>query len=339
MYNYQQILTDLSQIAYHHEQIRSFGFGDITQITNDINTKTEPEYMRCYVVPGDGILQKNQITYKFAIIVMDKVEQDLSNLKDVMSDTLDVCYDIWTVLYQSYNENSGNFSWYIVPNANPEIIPFTEKYETTLGGFTLNIEVVMPFDYNRCDTPVLANFQFPQDQAFKSLRLVVDKFNEFANLHEQIKSFGFGDITQLTNDVSTQMEPKYIRFYVLFDTVKVERGDTNIAFKIIIADKLQEDLSNQEDVLNDTMEIAKDFFAKLYLSDWEAQWGATCSPFLSWYETFLAGWAISVNFTQKFDENRCVLPVSSFSKGITWAELATLWAKEAQKWAEVKKQN
>jgi hypothetical protein len=339
MTNYQQILTDLSLIAYHHEQVRSFGFGTIDQITNDINTKQEPEYIRAFVIPGVGVLQQNQISYKFSIIIMDKVEQDLSNLRDVMSDTLDVAMDFWTVLYQSYTEASGNFSWYIVGDEKPEIIPFTEKYETTLGGYTLNINIVMPFDYNICTPPVLDNFQFPEYQAFKSLRLVIDTFEQFANLHEQIKSFGFGEIEMLTNDIITQKEPKYSRFYVLLDTATMRRGNVNLAFKIIIADKLEEDLSNQEDVLNDTMEIAKDFFAKLYLSDWEGQWGTTCEPFLSWYETYLGGWALSVSFTQKFDENRCVLPVTSFSQGITWAELNKLWKLEAQKWAEVKKLN
>ena len=339
MTNYKQILTDLSLIAYHHEQIRSFGFGDVKQITNDIETKKEPEYIRMYVVPGTGILQQNQISYKFSIIIMDKVEQDLSNLRDVMSDTLDIAMDVWTVLYQSYTNQTGNFSWYIVPDANPEIVPFTEKYETTLGGYTINLNIVMPFDYNRCDTPVLANFQFPEYQAFKSLRLIIDKFEEFANLHEQVNSFGFGEIEMLTNDIITQKEPKYIRFYVLLDTVKMRRGDTNLAFKIIICDKIEEDLANREDVLNDTMEVAKDFFAKLYLSDWEAQWGASCEPFLEWYETFLGGWALSVSFTQKFDENRCVLPVTSFEQGITWEELDKLWRAEAQKWENVKKLN
>ena len=100
MTNYQQILTDLSLIAYHHEQVRSFGFGTIDQITNDINTKQEPEYIRAFVIPGVGVLQQNQISYKFSIIIMDKVEQDLSNLRDVMSDTLDVAMDFWGKIYE-----------------------------------------------------------------------------------------------------------------------------------------------------------------------------------------------------------------------------------------------
>ena len=334
-YSYKQILADLSNIAYHHDQIRSFGFGDIKQITNDIETKEEPEYIRMYVVPGESIFQKNQITFKFAIIIMDKVESDLSNLKDVMSDTLDVSMDIWTILYQSYRPQYGNFSWYINPDQNPELVPFTEKYETILGGFTMNMSIIIPFDYNRCNTPVLDNFQFPQYDSFKSLRLVIDKFEEFATLHEQIKSFGFGEIQQLTNDIITKVEPKYIRFFVLYDTAKIQSGNLNLNFKIIICDRLEEDLANREDVLNDTMEVAKDFFSKLYLSDWEGQWNASVEPFMEWYETNLGGWAISVSFTGKFSYDRCVLPVSNFSPNLTWEEVNELWKKVREQWKNV----
>ena len=334
-YSYKQILTDLSSIAYHHEQIRSFGFGDIKQITNDLETKTEPEYIRMYVVPGESIFQKNQITFKFAIIIMDKVEPDLSNLSDVMSDTLDICQDVWTVLYQSYRYEFGNFSWYINPDQNPEIVPFTEKYETTLGGFTMNMSIIIPFDYNRCDTPVLDNFQFPQFERFKSLKLIIDGFKEFATLHEQIKSFGFGEIQQLTNDIITKVEPNYIRFYVLYDAAKIHSGNLNLNFKIIICDRLEEDLVNRQDVLNDTMEVAKDFFSKLYLSDWEAQWNASVEPFLEWYESNLGGWAISVSMTAKFDYDRCVLPVNTFATGLTWEQMIQKWMDVNKEWKNI----
>jgi hypothetical protein len=76
--NYKQILTYFSSIAYHHNQIKSFGWGDIKQITNDILTKQEPEYTRMYVVPEAVEFNENHIHYNFSIVIMDKVEDDLS---------------------------------------------------------------------------------------------------------------------------------------------------------------------------------------------------------------------------------------------------------------------
>ena len=334
--NYKQILTDLSSIFYHHEQIRSFGFGDITQITNDIESKVEPEYIRAYVVPGESIFNQYHIHYKFAIIIMDKVEEDLSNLKDVMSDTLEITKDIWTVLYQSYTQQYGNFSWYIIPDQAPEIVPFTEKFETIVGGWTMNISVSMPFDYNSCTPPVKFGYGFPQDQTFESWRVVVDDFEVFADLHEQINSFGFGDLPEMTNDIITKKEPKYPRMYVLASDTKLHTGHIHIMWKIIFSDKIEDDLSNQQDVLNDTMEMCKDLFSKMYLSEYEADWDASVEPFLQWYETILGGWVLNISMTQKFDYNRCVLPLTSFTNNpvtnYTWEQLVELWRLEAEKW-------
>jgi hypothetical protein len=338
MVNYKQILTDLSQIMYHHEQIRSFGFGDITQITNDLNTKQEPKYIRSYIIPGEAIFNQYHIHQKFSIVIMDKVEDDLSNLKDVMSDTLEVAKDIWTVLYHSYQNQYGNFSWELTPDENPDILPFTEQYSTVVGGWTLNISIQIPFDYNACTPPVKFGYGFPQDQTFESWRVVVDDFQVFANLHEQIRSFGFGEIQQMTNDTITKQEPHYPRMFVQSDKVLVQSGHIHISWKVIFSDIIDDDLSNQQDVLNDTMEMAKDLFSKMYLSEYEADWDATLEPFLSWYETVLGGWVLNISMTQKSDYNRCVLPLTSFEQGITWEELAELWRLEAQRWDDVKKQ-
>lgn len=335
MLNYKQILADFSSIAYHHEQIKSFGFGDLSQCTNDLQTKQEPKYTRMYMVPGDSLFNQNHIHYKFSIIIMDRVDNDLKNLKDVMSDTLEIAKDIWTILYQSYTAEQGNFTWYFQPDENPDIVPFTERFETILGGWTMNISVMMPFDYNSCTPPVLFGYGFPQDQTFESYRVVVEDFNTFADLHEQINSFGYGDIEQLTNDIITKQEPKYPRMYVVPDLSLFHVGHIHIKWKIIFCDKLNDDLSNQEDALNDTMEMAKDMFSKMYLSEYEADWDPIVQPFYQQYETNLAGWVLNVGFTQKFDYNRCVLPETTFLRGLTWAEISQMWKDVDKQWDNV----
>ena len=100
--NYKQILTYFSSIAYHHEQINSFGIGDLTQCTMDVTTKQEPRYTRMYIVPETVQFNENEIAYNFAVVIMDKVEDDLSNLSEVLSDTLETTKDIWTVFWQAY---------------------------------------------------------------------------------------------------------------------------------------------------------------------------------------------------------------------------------------------
>lgn len=335
MINYKQLLVDLGLIAYNHPQINSFGFGDIKQITNDIETKKEPKYTRMYVVPDLVEFNENHIHYTFNIIIMDKVEEDLKNLTDVLSDTLETTKDVFTILYHSYTEEQGNFSWDIVTDWAPEITPFTERFETILAGWTMKIKFQVAFDYNDCVVPIAFGFGFQQDQSFTSYKVILDDFEEFADLHYQINSYGFGDYTQLTNDIITKKEPEYIRMYVVPNTTRFESNHMHMSFDVIICDKLEEDLSNQADVLNDCLEICKDFFAKLYLSEYEADWNANVEPFLEMSETILGGWLLKLNIIQKFDYNRCVLPELNFNRGLTWEEVLELWKNVENRWSNI----
>jgi hypothetical protein len=335
--NYKQILTYFSSIAYHHNQIKSFGWGDIKQITNDILTKQEPEYTRMYVVPEAVEFNENHIHYNFSIVIMDKVEDDLSNLSDVMSDTLDICMDVWTVFWQSYTYDTGDFSKIIVGDWDPDVQPFTERFETILGGWTMNIKMSAPFDYNSCNLPITDNYGFPQDQTYSSYRQILTDWENFAITHEQVNSYGFGDHFELTNDIITKKEPLYPRMYFIPDTTRIGQNQMNINWRVIICDKIEEDLSNQQDVLSDCLEIAKDFYAKAYLSDYDLEWNAILEPWLEETESVLAGWSFVIKVQQKFDYNRCVLPINSFAEGITWEELSRLWKDVNQKWDKVNK--
>ena len=335
MVNYKQILADFASIAYHHEQIQSYGFGDYKQITNDLVTKLPVKYIRMYCVPGDGILQEGQVLHRFAVVIMDKVEDDLSNLEDVMSDTLEICKDIWTVFFQSYTTQNGNFSWELLPDQLPEIVPFVEQYDEIIAGFTLNLTLTYPFDYNSCTPPVDGNFEFPVDGRFDSYRLITDDFKLFADLHEQINSYGFGDVQQITNDIITKKTPLWPRMYVLPSNVQIESGLVRLGWQIYFLDITEDDLSNQQDNLNDMIEIAKDLFAKLYYSEFEADWNATIEPVLQAFETNVSGCIMNISITQISDYNRCVLPLSNFSPNLTWDEVDELWRKVREQWNKI----
>jgi hypothetical protein len=334
MTDYKQILDDLKGIAYHHPQINSFGIGDITQITMDIETKKEPRYTKMYVVPGQTTLNQNRIDYNFSIIILDRINDDYSNQPDVMSDTLEIVKDVFTILYQSYTQQYGDFSLFYEPLWGPNCTPFLERFETILGGWTLNITLEQPFDYNTCVLPI-SGLTLPPSVNLVNYKLILQDFKEIAEKHLQINSFGYGDITQLTMDVETKKEPKYTRMYVLPADTILNQNELTYNFQIIIADRLEDDYSNQKDVLNDTLEICKDVFTVIYLSEYESVWGATCEPFLERYETILCGWLLNITLTQPFDYNRCDLPELPFTAHQRWFELAELWNTINKDWEDV----
>jgi hypothetical protein len=331
-YTYKKLLTDLKGIAYHHKQIRSFGIGDLNQVTMDLSTLKEPEFVRMYCVPGLTQLNENHIHYNFSIIIMDLVNNDISNLKDVMSDTLEIAKDIYTMFMLSYKAIYGDISRDVNPDENPEIHPFEEEYEQKVAGWTLNISVSAPFDYSVCHTPIQFGYRFPQDQTFESWRVVLDDFEKFANLHYQINSFGFGSLEQLTVDVKDKVEPMYPRMWVEPQVAKVHTGHMHITWRVFYLDVVNNDNSNLQDIWNDTLELVKDLFSNMYLSEYESDFDCNVSPILNRYETSLAGWYMDVSMTQKFDFNRCVLPTTDYITitNYTWEQLDELWSQTKQ---------
>ena len=335
MVNFKQIIQDLSGMAYYHPQINSFGFGDITQITMDVETQKEPNYTKMYVVPGNVNLNQNVLQYTFSIIILDQINNDLSNQRDVMSDTLEIAKDIFTILYQSYTAEFGGFTLDYDPLWGPNVTPFLERYETILGGWTLNVTIEQPFDYNECVLPIVG-LNLPVSTNLVNYKQIIEDLEEIAIHHEQLNSFGYGDLPQLTNDIITDKSPLYPRMYVLPDDTVFDQNQLTYNFQIIVADQLEQDYSNQRDVLNDTLEIIKDIFTRLYLSEYESEWGATVSPFLERSEDVLAGWTLSVQLTQPFDYNRCVLPERPFvAPNKKWYELAEKWNEISKEWKDV----
>jgi hypothetical protein len=333
MTNYKQIIQDLSGMAFYHPQINSFGYGDLSQLTMDIETNKEPVYTKMYVVPGSVVLAQNVLQYQFSIIILDRINEDLSNQSDVMSDTLEIAKDIFTILYQSYTENYGGFTLYYEPSWGPSVTPFLERYETILGGWTLNVTINQPFDYNECVLP-FNGLSLPDSLNRVNYKQILSDFNQIANAHEQINSYGFGQIEQLTMDIVTHKEPVYTKMYVVPSATILNQNELTYNFRIIITDRLNEDLSNQRDAMSDTLEIIKDVFTILYLSEYESEWNATVNPFLEDYETKLCGWSMDLQITQPFDYNRCVLPERPFVNK-KWFELAELWNTISIDWKNV----
>jgi hypothetical protein len=335
--NYKTIIQDLSGIAYYHNQINSFGYGDLTQITMDIETKQEPLYTKMYVVPGSVQFAQNRLLYNFSIIILDQVNDDLSNQEEVMSDTLEICKDVFTILYQSYTANWGGFSIDYTPLWGPNVTPFLERFETVLGGWTMNLTIEQPFDYNICVLPI-PGYSIPKPRSYNQINYyqLIEDFKGLAAAHEQINSFGFGDINQLTMDIETKQSPVYTKLYMVPNDTVLAQNQIIYNFQIIVADRLKDDYSNQRDVMNDTLEIMKDVFTFLYLSvpDFESEWDPSVEPFLERFEDVLAGWTMTLTVTQPFDYNRCNVPERPFVNK-KWYELAELWNTISTDWKNV----
>ena len=304
MISYKQVVKDLRNILDNHQQISSNGFGDLTQLTMDVETEQEPFYVRVYVIPNTVSLTNGQIQYSFNVVCADIVNSDLSNLQDILSDTELILIDIFNKYKNYITENFFDYQDYDVLYGST-LIPFTEKSETTLAGWTMNLTVVTKFPYNECIIPT--DFDFT-DENYKSYKLFLSDLKSFAISHPQINSYGFGDIYQMTNDIETDKEPFYMKMYVSPGTKLLEQGQIQTNFSVIFSDIVNSDYTNQLDVLSDTLQSYIDFYTKLKHVYFDMA-DINLEPFLEDYETTLAGWSSNIPIDFMYNYSDCFTPI------------------------------
>ena len=142
--SFKDIISQFNQFGLSHPQISSYGFGLIEDLTNDIQTKKEPLYTRFYVIPDVVNFNENMISLTFQVIIADIINATSSNQADILSDTILIFKDFYTLLNDSSYLTEGG----IVLN------PFLGEYETNLGGHISTININIPHNYNSCDLPI-----------------------------------------------------------------------------------------------------------------------------------------------------------------------------------------
>jgi hypothetical protein len=161
--NFKTFHDDFRNLADHHKQINSFGFGSLEDLSYWTESRLKepnptfesPFFPLLYVVPSDATQHIEQngssyTTYEFNCLVMDIIDRDLANQVDVLSDTNQILDDIISQFRLSVTDSLGCFNSKYYLDESIECIPFLEKYSDLCGGWNgvLRIMVMTPLD--RC---------------------------------------------------------------------------------------------------------------------------------------------------------------------------------------------
>ena len=142
-YSLNQIEKVFSDLANSHQQINSFGYGDIDQINISGNT----EYPLMYVVlmpQGSNVSGKN-VNLNYSFLFIDKA--DHNNIQEVESDMLQVALDIRASL------NNPVYDDYFSLNDNSSIDFFNERFEDVVAGVNMGITLTVLDLKDRCQIP------------------------------------------------------------------------------------------------------------------------------------------------------------------------------------------
>jgi hypothetical protein len=159
-YNFKKIAGLLQTLANTHEQVESYGIGDmkqliyyITERLKEDNTENNlsPYYPLLWVVPQGMRNDGRQSIYDFNILCMDILNtKNFENEIDVWSDTLDILKDVLAQLKYAVG-TSCYCSWDVEVPVN--FTPFSEQYDDYVSGWNMNIKLIIPDAINLCIAP------------------------------------------------------------------------------------------------------------------------------------------------------------------------------------------
>lgn len=135
-------------------------------------------------------------------------------------------------------------------------------------------------------------------------------FSDFASSHLQINSFGYGE--EFEQQALENVE--YPLMWVLPNPSTLTNVQMNRSYRIIIADRVRKDESDEIDVESDTDLILSDCISYLYKyalqNELRLTDGVTFNPFWEKWSDEVTGAYIDVNLEDYFDFDSCNLPLA-----------------------------
>jgi hypothetical protein len=336
--NFRTLANDFNLMASKHKQINSFGLGNVDQIsywTEQILKGTNPEYNSpvyplFYVVPSKIVNELHYKTWNFNCLMMDIVERDLDNQVDTLSDTLQILQDVISQYRYSTTAEFGNFYDKYFVDETLTLIPFMEKKQDLTNGWNCELKIKTMTPLNRCAAAYNTFTGTPIMHEWINFKTFHDDFLLLSDHHKQLNSFGFGQLQDLAYYIESVLKsenindnsPVYPLLYVVPQNVSQNMQYTNYEFLVIVMDILEEDLSNQTDVLSDTNQILDDIISQFRLSvtdalgnfnkDYYLNNPIVCSPFLEKYADYVGGWSATLKIEVMTPVDRCDAAFESF---------------------------
>ena len=141
----QKIIRLFKEYVNEDPRLYSFGFGDLTQFGYTLEF-TGATYAFMFVTPTNITYNVNTTNYQMSIVFADKLNDDLSNQIDVVSDMSLVARRFLSQIYI----NAGTLFPYMNIILPSQSIPFLERFNDVVAGVVLNFEIQVLEDMNAC---------------------------------------------------------------------------------------------------------------------------------------------------------------------------------------------
>ena len=142
-----QINELLEGIATAHQQINSYGIGDLY----DLVANGAVTYPLMFTVINPGQIQGKQMSLNLSLLFMDLVHKDQRNELEVLSDQLQIGTDVVAQLRAPLYED-----WFLV-NDSVSFEDFTERFNDEVAGYKIDITLNLSEQFNLCALPIVGS--------------------------------------------------------------------------------------------------------------------------------------------------------------------------------------
>ena len=141
---YNDVLDDLFDIISRHKMIQTVGYGPLSDIKVP-KDGAETNYPYAFLRPTNHTIGKNQMTYRFDLIMMEMCNDTDEEIIRAQSNCHQYIKDILAHLYYNYYKYDFNL--------NNSITVFQEKYDDVVSGATIQMEFIVRDQLNDCIAP------------------------------------------------------------------------------------------------------------------------------------------------------------------------------------------
>lgn len=144
--NYKEVVDKIKALVEDHYMLNEFGYGDISDIKSkpQLGANDSADYPYLFLNPTIHTRVNNILTFRFNMIIMDMVAND-----DYLK-TQSECQLYADDIIARFNDINKVFQ---INETNIQYTPFKERFQDTVAGFTVAIEVIVSKPINKCILP------------------------------------------------------------------------------------------------------------------------------------------------------------------------------------------
>lgn len=156
MLSYQKIILESQTFANNHQQINSFGNGDLWETVQRDKLQAF-NYPLLWMQDNGSTIQDKAIFFNFNVLALDQVLNGEENENFVKSSMHQILLDYMAYFRHVilYDIDGDRIKFDLQLSAN--LTSFTERLPDELTGWVMTVSFKTPFNYNKCNIPEIGN--------------------------------------------------------------------------------------------------------------------------------------------------------------------------------------